>query len=129
MTDAILKRGYDTVRALHLRTKNGKVDWQPSDNDKAFQADFEGFRLVIQEVPDSDYPDKPDYHLNIVNNLGQTIETISNVTLRSLSEEPGRPPRLPNPYNLLSETFEMARRKAFGVDAALEAILRQLKEE
>lgn len=122
-----LERELSVVQTLHKRTTEGKVEWEESTQARAFQADFGPFGLIIRETPDPDYPDEPDYSLTIVRKATNTaIETISNRTLRPLMDRTTDDGL--NPYNVLRDTYKMARRTALKVDEALENLLQELEE-
>jgi hypothetical protein len=122
--DKTLERSLALVHALYKRTRDGAVDWQDVGTVDMFDAAFGDFRLRIRLVYDPDYPNEPDYLLDVMNAHGGTIETISNISLRPLSD------RLTNeglnPYTVLRQIFDMARRKALNVDEAIESILGEL---
>lgn len=123
-----LEKALALVQRLHRRTHEGKVDWEPTDSEHGVAARLEGFRLTLRQISDPDYPDQPDFELAIIDeNLGTTIERITNSTLRPVMDrttEEGL-----NPYTLMQQTFEIARWRAFGVDNALETILKGLAAE
>jgi hypothetical protein len=146
MSDETLERELSLVQSLHKRTRAGKVNWEASTSPAytgGFQAEFGNVIVVIREVHDPDYPEQPDYELLIIQPvrgaamilnppspqepLGRVVETISNLTLRPVIAhvtEEGL-----NPYTLLSETFLLARRKAFKVDEVLDGLLHELDRE
>lgn len=121
-----LERALAQVQALHRRTREGKIEWRETDDLRTFQTESGEFDLRIRSIPDRDYPE-PDYALDVYSrSSGRKIETISNVTFRPLLDhitEEGL-----NPYIVLQQTYEMARRKALGVDDVLESILQDLKQ-
>lgn len=124
--DKALERSLAIVQKLYDRTREGKVDWQPADDARAFRTDFNDLDLIIHELPDPDYPDEPDYSLEIAEKFaGRIIETISNQSLRPVMDRKNSEGL--NPYALMHATFEMARRKALKVDDALQNLLNQLQ--
>ena len=122
-----LEKGLVLVQRLYLRTRGGKVDWEPTNDESVFAVQLGHFRVSLGEVPDPNYPDQPDFELLVIDeSSGRTIERITNTTLRSLNDrltEGGL-----SPYKVMERTYGMARRKALGVDDALEAILQDLAE-
>ena len=123
-----LERALALIQALHSRTREGRIDWQETTDARKFTTESGDFDLTIRLIPDRDYPDKPDYAVDVVNrSSGQKIETVSNVTLRPMMDR--ITPDGLNPYVVLEQTYEMARRKALRVDDALESILQTLKEQ
>jgi hypothetical protein len=126
--DKDLIRSMLIVNTLHKRTAEGAIDWRESDwRGGAFEALFENVNVVIQEEEDAQYPQEPDYILTIVNGrTGRPIEEISNRTLRPLMERVNEEGL--NPYSILRETFQLARRKALKIDDTLDNLLEQLKK-
>lgn len=122
-----LERALALVQALHARTREGRVDWRETHDARMFATESGDFDISVRQVPDKEFPDQPDYKLEVVSrSTGRTIETISNVTLRPVMDRITSEGL--NPYVVLEQTYEMARRKALRVDDALETILDSLKE-
>lgn len=125
--DKAFERALALLHALHSRTRDGKVDWQETGDGRVFQTESGEFDLKIRLVPDRDYPDQPDYALEVFKrSSGQKIDTISNVTLRPVMDR--KTPEGLNPYTVLEQLFEMARRKALRVDDVLDTILQTIEE-
>lgn len=126
-TDKFLVRSLSIVNTLYKRTVEGIINWEESTwHSGAFDAEFENVKVVIREEDDPEYPQEPDYILNIVNTrTGRGIEEISNRTLRPLMDRVNEQGL--NPYSVLQETFQMAKRKALKVDDTLDNLLEQLK--
>jgi hypothetical protein len=127
-TDKFLLRSLSIVNTLYKRTVEGAINWVESTwHDGAFDAEFENVKVVIRAEDDPQYPEQPDYILNIVNtSTGRNIEEISNRTLSPVMERVNEQGL--NPYSLLQDTFRMARRKALKVDDTLDNLLEQLKK-
>jgi hypothetical protein len=123
MTD---EKALELIHSLHRRTLQGKVAWVAGRTQKSFRMEFGAFSLEIQEIPDQDYSDAPDFAVIIFDSSGREVETISNVTLRPLKD------RLMdnglNPYAVLQETYKVARRKALGFDQTLDMIIDELNK-
>lgn len=126
--DKTLETALALVQNLYSRTREGEIDWHDTGLDRTFEATLGDYSLLLTQVPDRDYPDQPDYQLRVLSNVSQKeVERISNTSLRPVmdrSTEEGL-----NPYNLLDRTYELARRKALGVDRALESILESLTKK
>ena len=126
--DKTLERSLALVHALHRRTRDGKVEWSPSNLQDVFECVLGGYMLKIREVEDRDDYENPDVQLDVYSReSGQWIESISNVSLRGVSDrttEEGL-----NPYVVLKQTFQMARRKVHKVDDVLDSILEALDED
>jgi hypothetical protein len=115
------------VHSLYSRTKDGKVDWKETNYSLSFEAPVGGYIFKISLVPDQDYPNEPDYQLQVRENDTKSqrwIDTISNATLRPVSDK--ITPDGLNPYGVLGRIYELARRKALHVEDALERILATL---
>jgi len=121
------ERALALLHTLHSRTREGKVNWQETDDTRTFQTESGDFDLRIRLLPDRDYPDQPDYALEVFRrDSGRKIDTISNVTLRPVMDQ--KTPDGLNPYAVLEQLYEMARRKALRVDDVLDSILQTLEE-
>jgi len=126
--ETALEKALALVQTLHARTRDGRLDWRETGDEQTFETELADFRLRIKLTQDRDYPDEPDYKLIVFKkDSGREIERISNVTLRPVMDRTTADGL--NPYALLGETHEMARRQALRVDDALERILETLKEE
>jgi hypothetical protein len=132
-----LKRDLALVHALYERTKDGKIDWKAAHAGPGFETDFGDYVLRIHERLDENYPDDPDYFLDVIRKAelpdsirdhvihNDVIETISNISLRPVMDrlsEDGLAPR-----TLLEQIYTMARRRVLGVDDALDVILESLR--
>jgi hypothetical protein len=67
--------------------------------------------------------DTIDYFIEIVNEDGRTIDRFSDVTLEKTDPSPQDHP---GHFITMKDLFDVARRKALGVDQALDEILRNL---
>ncbi len=124
--EKVLERGLALVQSLHKRTREGRVDWQDRGDTRSFRTDIGDFDLIIRQVPDPDYPDEPNYSLEVVEKgSGRVLEAISNATLRPVMDR--KTAEGLSPYAVLDDTFQMARRKALKIDDVLENILHQLQ--
>lgn len=126
MTDEILlNRHLALIKALHKRTREGKLNWQETNRLKWFMVESSDLLLEIGEIFDPDYPEQPDYALVITDPQSKKeIERISNTTLRPVSDrttEEGL-----SPYTVLQQIHGMARRKALHVDDALDSLIETL---
>jgi hypothetical protein len=122
-----LERSLALIHSLYKRTREGKVNWEVSSDRRAFKAEFGAFDVLIRVMPDPDYPDQPDFSLEIIDRgTGSMIESITNATLRPVMDR--KTPEGLNPYGVLDQIFGMARRKALKVDDVLQTILEQLEE-
>ena len=126
MTDTTaVDRQLALVHALYRRTLARKIDWRVGPHSAGFDADLGEYSLRIRLVPDNDYPDEPDFWLEIRDLVtGRLIDTISNVTLRPVMDKVTNDGL--SPFAVLEQTYDLARRQALNVDDALERILATL---
>jgi len=125
---SIANRQLALVHALHKRTERGRVAWR-YDSSQAFRAEFDDFSLRIRLIPDPDYPDDPNYALELWSKsdslVGERmIEEISNATLRPVMDH-ATPDGL-SPYAVLAQVYDMARRQALNVNDVLDRVLATL---
>lgn len=117
-----LNKDLALVQALYLRTKDGALDWKPQGN--RFRAESGGYVILVGSTVDSDFPNDPDYYVSLSDVSGVELERISNVSLRPVSDLKG--PDGLTAYKLLSEIYQMARRKALRVDQVIDNVLASL---
>lgn len=95
------------IRALAEKTGNNEIEWEKTSNPDAFQTSFPNYSIVLlQRVG--------DISLHLANEKGQVIERYSSTHAPTDIDQ------------MMHETFELARRRALGVDEALDDILRTL---
>jgi hypothetical protein len=106
------------VVKLYDRTLKGKVEWENSSRvPNAFQCSFSDYtvRINLQERNDT-----TDVFIRIFNQNGAAIETFSDESIKGKME---------NPYALMSDLYERAKRIALGSDKALDDLLSALEGE
>lgn len=106
------------VRKLHEKTIGAELEWEPTDEDGVFQVAFPEFtiRVSMHQVSDVDVY----YLISIHDSRGNLIEQVNDEQLKE---------DIPDSYVLMKAMYEAARRKALGVDEALDNILSQLEED
>ncbi len=120
-----LEQSLAVIEALYRQTRERKLQWNETSNPRLFTTEFGDFTIESRAIPDSDYSDKPDYEIDIINTTtGRTIETISNISLRPVMDRTTKEGL--NPYSLLEQIYSTARRQALKVDDALESLLHSL---
>ena len=107
------------VLRLAEKTLNDEIDWEESSVDNNYVATFSGYSISISEEPGFD-ADSPDYVLNIRNEDGLVIESKTDVELKDYMSES---------FIKMKNLHQSARRKAMGVDDALDNILSQLDDD
>jgi hypothetical protein len=97
---------------LYQRTKKGEIVWERTDSDTRFLTSFPNNGVVLR-LDATGFP-----QLLLRNERGETIETLS------FQQAVGA-----GIHEKMRELYELARRQAFGVDQALDELLRALKAE
>lgn len=112
------------VQRLYQQTQKGKITWTETNQDRAFRAKLGTFSVIVREIDDPEYPDIPDYQVELYNDKNRWIESISNSDLRAFGEE-----KLDDltPYAVMSATYRLAHRQALGIDKVIDSILAQLE--
>ncbi|RBC03299.1 hypothetical protein C3E97_004510 [Pseudomonas sp. MWU12-2115] len=100
------------VETLAVQTESGSLQWAQTEKSDMFQASFP--RYSIRLYPKTASTFEVDYVLQILNDLGDIVEEVSDPDLRSVLE---------NPFNKMRDLYEGARRSAMGVESALDDIL------
>ena len=106
------------VQRLHAKTQAGELQWEKTATANVFQAAFPSYvvRLSVQ----TGVGGGTDYYVSIRDDAGNLIEQASDVTINSVM-------RGSKVFELMSELYSMARRKAMGVDKALDSLLTELE--
>lgn len=99
------------VRGLNKQTLAGKVAWESTDRVGVFQVSYPNYSIRISAKENET---SEDIWITIINDVGDTVESFSDVTISS---------SLPNSYRMMSNIYAEARRIAMGVNAALDEIL------
>ena len=109
------------VQKLYRRTDDGTAEWEETDIEGVFQAPFPEYTVRLSmHSPDGHVPGSEDYVLSILNARGLKIEEVSDV---DLAED------LADSYEVMKHLYRAARRKAMGVDQALDSILAALGKD
>ncbi|WP_330206609.1 hypothetical protein [Pseudomonas sp. AM14(2022)] len=101
------------IETLLSQTESGALPWAQTEKSDMFQASFPRYSIRI-------YPQRshnslePDYVLQILNDLGDIVEEVSDPDLQSVLE---------TPFLVMRNLYEGARRSAMGVENALDEIL------
>lgn len=100
------------IDVLVTQTENGSLQWAQTEASDMFQASFPRYsvRLYTQQAGPIDV----DYVLQILNELGEIVEEVSDPALKEVME---------NPYKVMRRLHDAARRSAMGVESALDEIL------
>ena len=109
------------LQRLHQKTVEGAIMWEPGRYPDALSTVLGDFGVAIQAKNDPEYPHDPDFIIRLYNPQGEAIEEFSNATFRGM--ETGEV----NPYEILKDLHTRARRSAYGVEKAIDALLDSLQ--
>lgn len=104
------------VEALLTQTESGSLQWSTTEKSDTFQASFPRYsvRLYPEETNNIEF----DYVLQILNDLGEIVEEVSDPDLIDVMQ---------TPFTKMRNLHESARRSAMGVESALDDILNYLE--
>ncbi len=105
------------LNRLLEKTYQGKVLWEPSIDEGAFQANFSGYSVRL-------FPRGAQYILQIYNEEGSLIEEFNDEELIG-----GIFPVTGGAFSTMGQIYAMARRVVLGVDKALDTLLSELDQE
>ena len=108
---------WQLVKRLHQKTIEGTVPWEVSFK-ATYLAAFPKYGVRVSEIVKED---SLDYVIELLDENGRVIESASDADLRDVAA-PGES------YPVMKELFVMARRRALGVDEALDDLLSSLDE-
>ena len=109
------------VRRLHERTTAGEIDWERTPHEGSYQCSFTSYVMQIRTRPSRHEEDALDYVLLIMDDVGRLIESVDDEEFTHMGME--------DAYAILVETYNLARRRALGTDAAIEDLLRELEPD
>jgi hypothetical protein len=105
---------------LREKTVSNKVNWQKTTRVGSYLATFPGYSITIstrQRQQENDV----DYIISIFDADGVLVESTDDVVLKQQNDKF-------NAYVVLGEIYDVARRKALGVDKAIDKILSELEK-
>jgi hypothetical protein len=107
------KKIVQLVSSLLSQTDAGNLNWEPAARDNWFQVFFLGYTIQLGETSD-------EYVLRMFDAHDRVLEEISTVSLRQQDI---------NSMHKLERLHTEARRKALGVEDALDKILGALNKD
>jgi hypothetical protein len=114
------------IRMLHAKSSAGLLDWQESYQKDSFQTSFPRYSVIVKVLRGSN--SSPDYVVQLVNEEGQIVEEISdNELITQIESDPFSSHASFQPFKIMGELHEYARRRALGADQALDDVLAQLQ--
>src|SRR4051812_30338645 len=108
------------VNGLIQKTRDGVLKWEPTADQGAYQVAFSDFGVRISI---DDKGNERDVVIEIVSWDGTVIEEVRDTAFDRGDFGGGDNA---TPFKVMLGLFEMARRKALGADAAIDAILANL---
>lgn len=105
----------EVARILFEKTENGEINWEATANDNVYQAPLSKYSTLIERNIDEE-SDRPYHQLKICNEEGREIEVLSSWEASTEGDVD------------LRALFELARRKAMGVEKALDEVLIALRK-
>ena len=104
---------------VHQQTLEGRLAWEETEFPEVFQVAFTTNTVRIG-IASSKGRGADLYYLSIYNAAGSRLETAFH---HELSDE------MPDSYDVMKQIHELARRKAMGVDQAIDKLLAELDKE
>ncbi len=103
---------------LIRNTELGNLKWEGTAADGVYQVSFPRFTVQLSERD----PDRPDctFVLSILNSEGAEIEQATHEDFSGA---------LKQPYSMMKQLYAMARRRALGVEDAIDVLLKNLSDE
>ncbi|QQS36834.1 MAG: hypothetical protein IPM56_02420 [Ignavibacteriales bacterium] len=108
------------VEKLSSRSIKGELDWEQTDKEGIFQLTLAKYTIRISAHTSEEDPTSLDIFLTIYNEEGTLIERTVDYDLKN---------DIQNSYQVFKEIYNNARRKAMGVDKALDDILTSLGDD
>ncbi|NWE39590.1 hypothetical protein HX875_08950 [Pseudomonas yamanorum] len=100
------------IETLLSQTEAGTLQWAQTEKSEVFQASFPRYSIRIYPENSSNF--QPDYFLQILNEVGEIVEVVSDPDLRDVMDMA---------FTKMQNLYEGARRSAMGVESALDEIL------
>lgn len=107
------------IHRLYSKSIKGELDWEQNDIEDVFQLAFANYTVNISTRQAYNSPDI-DIIIAIYNEDGNIVERVLDTDLTN---------SINHPYKVFNEIYNNARRKAMGVDSALDEILDILEED
>ncbi|MFD0738873.1 hypothetical protein ACFQZQ_06220 [Lysobacter koreensis] len=98
---------------LRKKTEDGALTWAETEDKGIFQASFPKYAVRLFEAANP-FENETDFVLQICNDNGDVVEEVRDTDLTSFFEKP---------YVFMRDLYELARRNAMGVDAAIDEIM------
>jgi hypothetical protein len=109
---------------LH-QTNFGNLGWEETAVKNTFQTTIAKYVIRISECQSKYEQGETDYVLSLINHEGLIIESFDDVQLSNWIKVSPQPSDV-NGYVIMKDIFVNAKRKAMGVDKALDDVLKEL---
>lgn len=117
---------YSLIENMVEKTNRNIIKWEQTADHKTFLASFTNYSVGLTEGVNK--RGQPEYFILITDPFGETLEKIGDEALdeeKELSDNSNY--RDNNYYHILSDLYTSVRRKAMGVETAIDSILNDLK--
>ncbi|NYZ61802.1 hypothetical protein [Luteimonas deserti] len=104
------------TRMLAERTERGELKWEESERPGVFQVSFSNSSVRILHRDSRLQRGSTEYVISIINSLGVEVDEIGDESMPTEGA-----------YSLMKQMYEQARRKAMGVDTAIDSIIEDLE--
>jgi hypothetical protein len=115
------ERLWQLVLRLKQKTAEGSVPWEATPGKATFQTSLPKFSVRIAEIPGEG---EVDYEIRVYEEGGRLLERASDVEISKAMEGISGQ----ESFKTMKELYTMARRRAFGVEEALDELLASLDE-
>lgn len=112
------ERVANLLMALKKKTDLGELHWTETESRAVFQVSFASYSVRLYQDANPFDSDETDIVFQIINDSGDVVEEVRDTELSSWFEKP---------FVFMRDLYESARRRAMGVDDAIDEIMRSLK--
>ena len=113
----------EVINQLHRRTMDDDLPWEETEDEAVYQTAFPNYSIRVSERPPKEsQAEGMDYWVSIYNAYGKLVDEVSDPDMREDYENDDI-----NPFDLMRELYDNARRTAMGVQVALSEILERLE--
>ena len=114
------------VCKIYKRTIEGEINWEETATTGVYQTSFADYSILISLQP-SQSGGESDVEISIIDVFGNEVESFLDVDLKSnWLHDLGI---TKNPYSVMKETYDIARRVALGSEKAVDDILAVLEDD
>jgi hypothetical protein len=107
------------VQRLDAKTQAGEIRWEQTGRSNVFQTAFPSYVVKLTSTRNREGFDDEDIIVSIVDESGLILESASDVDIKKAF------PAV-EAYATMKRLYDLARREALGVDAALDSLLGEL---